>query len=373
MKNSVKFAAIAAIGAIALSACGAAPEKEAPASGADQSGSQSGAAAPTTGENIKACVVSDEGGFEDRSFNQSAHEGLLRAESELGVEIAQAESGSPDDFDPNIQNMVQENCDLIIGVGFMLQDAMIAAAQANPDIKFALVDSTFVKEEGDKAPENARALVFNTAEASYLAGYASAAMSKTGKVGAYVGMKLPTTAIFNDGFADGVKAYNEAKGTSVELLGWDKDKQDGMIVGDFSNQQKGKELTEQLFQQGADIVMPVAGQAGLGTLAAAKEKEGSMVVWVDADGAEAQPESAAVILTSVMKEIDNAVFDTIQSVLEGTFDSTDYIGTLANGGVGLAPWHDFESQVPAELNEEISALQEKIISGEIKVETTNQP
>lgn len=372
--KSVKLGAIAAIAALSLAACGQAPEESADQSGAvAESGSQSDAKPAEAGAAIKACVVSDEGGFEDKSFNQSAHEGLLRAEKELGITIAQAESQSAEDFAPNIANMVQEGCDLIVGVGFLLQDAMIEAANTNPDVKFALVDSTFVKEAGDTAPANARALVFNTAEASYLAGYASAGMTATGKVGAFVGMNIPSTAIFNDGFVDGVAAYNEANGSAIEMLGWDKEKQDGVAVGDFSDQSKGKQFTDQLFEQGADIVMPVAGQAGLGALAAAKDKADTMIVWVDADGVETQPEYASVILTSVMKEIDNAVFDTIQSVQEGTFDNTDYIGTLANGGVGLAPWHEFEDRVPAELKEQIEKLQADIISGTITVESKNDP
>lgn len=372
--KSVKLGAVAAIAALSLAACGQAPEQSADQSGAAaESGSQSDAKPTEAGADIKACVVSDEGGFEDKSFNQSAHEGLLRAEKELGVTVAQAESHSAEDFAPNIANMVQEGCDLIVGVGFLLQDAMIEAANANPDVKFALVDSTFVKEAGDIAPANARALVFNTAEASYLAGYAASGMTATGKVGAFVGMNIPSTAIFNDGFVDGVAAYNEAHGSAIEMLGWDKEKQDGVAVGDFSDQSKGKQFTDQLFEQGADIVMPVAGQAGLGALAAAKDKPDTMIVWVDADGVETQPEYASVILTSVLKEIDNAVFDTIQSVQEGTFDNTDYIGTLANGGVGLAPWHEFEDRVPAELKEEIEKLQADIVAGTVTVETKNDP
>ena len=363
MKNSLRFGAIAVATALTLAACGEAPSSE---STDDQSGDAG--AATTENPDVKACMVSDSGGFEDKSFNQSGHEGLMQARDELGVSVDQAESQSDADFIPNLENMVQGGCDVIIGVGFLMASAMTEVAQKNPDVKFALVDSGF-----DEDLDNASALLFNTAEASYLAGYASAAMSETGKVGTYLGMNLPSTAIFADGYSDGVAKYNEDKGTDVQLIGWDKASQNGMAVGNFEDQPKGKQFTEQLFEQGVDIVMPVAGPVGLGSLAAAEESDGKMIVWVDADGVETQPDYANVILTSVMKEIGAAVFDTIQSVIDGTFDSEPYVGTLENGGVGIAPWHDFADKVPADLDSEIEALREGIIDGSIVVESVSTP
>lgn len=368
MKKTIALGAIAASTALVLAACGQAPS-DSEESGGSASGEQSGSA---NGGDIKACMVSDSGGFDDKSFNQSGHDGLMRAKSELGVQTDQAESTSDADFVPNINNMVQGGCDVIIGVGFLMKDAMLDAARQNPDVKFALVDDTFASDEGD-VPENSRGLVFNTAEASFLAGYAAAGMSQSGKVGTYVGMNIPSTAIFADGFSDGVDEYNKEKGTNVELLGWNKAQQDGMVVGGFEDVSKGKQFTEQLVQQGADIVMPVAGPVGTGTLQAMRETPNGAVVWVDADGFETQPEYGDIILTSVMKDIGNAVFDTIQSVVDGTFDSANYVGTLENGGVSIAPWHDFEDKVPQDLKDAVDQLQQKIISGEVKVETTNAP
>ena len=136
-------------------------------------------------------MVSDEGGFDDKSFNQSGYEGLVRAEKELGVEISTTESNSDADFDPNINALISDGCDIIIGVGFKMADQLEAKAKENPDVKFALVDAGFADQ-----PENARALVFNTAEASYLAGYVAAGMTETGKIGAFLGMALPSTMIF---------------------------------------------------------------------------------------------------------------------------------------------------------------------------------
>lgn len=367
MKNTVKFGAIAAVAALALAACGQAPTAE--------SGQSDDVAAPaqssdggTANADIKACMVSDSGGFDDKSFNQSGHNGLMKAKDELGIQVDQAESTSEADFVPHINNMVQGGCDVIIGVGFLMAEAMDEAAIANPEVKFALVDSEF-----PTAPANARALVFNTAEASYLAGYAAAGMTTTGVVGTYLGMTIPSTAIFADGFSDGIAKYNEVHAKAIELKGWDKAKQSGMDVGSFEDVPKGQQFTEQLIEQNADIIMPVAGPVGTGTLAAAKAKPGTSVVWVDADGFETQPEFGNLILTSVMKDIGNAVFDTIKAVQDGNFDSAPYVGTLENGGVSLAPWHDFEDKVPAELQEEITKLQEDIIAGTIVVETVNAP
>ena len=360
MKNSVKFSAAAAAAALVLAACGAAPE-------AATDGAASGAA-PAEAAGFKACMVSDSGGFEDKSFNQSGKEGMEKAKAELGVEVAYAESNSEADFTQNIDAQVQGGCKLIVGVGFLMADSMNEAAKKYPDVNFALVDSTFADN-----PANSKALVFNTAEASYLAGYLAAGMTGTGKVGLYLGANIPSTAIFADGYVDGVAKYNEAKGSSVTVLGWDKAKQEGMATGDFNDTAKGKQLTTQLIEQGADIVMPVAGPVGAGTLAAAAETGKASVIWVDADGYETQPESKALIMTSVMKQIGAAVFDTVKVASEGKFNNEPYIGTLANGGVGLAPFHDFDSKVSAELKKEIEDLQAQIVEGKIKVESANTP
>ena len=363
MKKTMRFGALAAVAALGLAACGSAPE----GAPADQSGESGGTAAETTTD-VKACMVSDSGGFDDKSFNQSGHDGLMRAKEELGVQVDQAESSSDADFIPNIENMVQGGCDIIIGVGFLMADAMDEAAAAYPETKFALVDSGFNAEH-----DNAKPLLFNTAEASYLAGYASAAMSTTGKVGTFLGMNLPSTAIFADGYVDGVEKYNEVHSEAVEVIGWDKAAQDGMATGNFDDVSKGKQFSEQLIQQGADVIMPVAGPVGAGSLAAAKENAGTMVVWVDADGALTNPDDSSVILTSVMKQISAAVFDAIQSVVDDSFTSDAYVGTLENGGVGIAPWHDFEDKVSPELNEELEGLKADIISGTIVVESVNTP
>lgn len=355
----MRFGAVAAVAALGLAACGSAPDKD-----GGQSGSESGSAS----SDVKACMVSDSGGFQDKSFNESGHKGLMQAKDELGVAVDQAESKSDADYVPNLDNMVQGGCDIIIGIGFMMADAMDEAAAANPDVKFALVDSGFENEH-----DNAKPLLFNTAEASYLAGYAAADMSTTQKIGTFLGVNLPSTAIFADGFEDGMAKYNEEHSADVELVGWTKADQNGMATGDFEDVSKGKQFTEQLIKQGVDVVMPVAGPVGKGALAAAQENEGTMVIWVDADGVETNPEYADVILTSVLKEISAAVFDVIKSVVDDNFSSEPYVGDLANGGVGIAPWHDFADKVSPELDDEIAQLKQDIIDGTIVVQSDSTP
>ncbi|WP_169164719.1 BMP family lipoprotein [Cellulomonas taurus] len=356
MKNIVRAAALGGAVALALAACGSAPEESGSTGGSDNAASD-----------FKACMVSDSGGFEDKSFNQSGGEGLDRAGDELGVEVVKVESSAETDFGPNVDQLVAQDCNLIIGVGFLLADTLTEAAAANPDIEFALVDSGF-NEESD----NAKPLLFNTQEAAYLAGYVAAGTSTTGTVATFGGISIPSVTIFMDGFADGVAKYNEDNSADVQLLGWDKEAQTGSFTGDFEDQTKGQNLAKGFIDQGADVIMPVAGPVGLGAAAAAKEAGNVAIVGVDADWFETSPDYSNVILTSVMKEIGQAVYDTVSEAADGNFSSEPYVGTLENKGLGLAPFHDYDSKVPAEVKTAVEDLQQQIISGDLVVESPSQ-
>jgi basic membrane protein A len=180
-----------------------------------------------------------------------------------------------------------------------------------------------------------------------------------------------------DGFADGVAYYNEQKDADVQLLGWDKEAQNGTFIGNFNDQGAGKTNTQNFINEGADVIMPVAGPVGLGTLDAVIEaNEGgkkATVVWVDSDGYETAGKGEEFILTSVMKLMGDAVNEVISSDVEGDFDNTPYIGTLENGGVALAPFHDQEANVPEELQGELDEIKEQIVSGDIAVESAASP
>jgi basic membrane protein A len=364
MRRTILITAALAAAALTLAACGGAPDSS--SEGDAGSGSETGTQSDTTSD-FSACMVSDAGGFDDKSFNQSGYEGLKAAESDLGIAVKTSESKDQVDYAPNISAMVSQNCDLVITVGYLLADATSEAATANPDSKFAIIDDSSIS-----AP-NVRPLVFNTSEAAYLAGYVAAATSTTGTVATFGGMAIPTVTIFMDGFADGVTRYNQDKGASVTLLGWDKDKQDGSFSGDFDDQSKGKNLTKTFIDQGADVVMPVAGPVGAGAAAAAREAGNVAIVWVDADGYVTSPTYADLFLTSVVKEIGAAVQTTITETKDGGFTADPYIGTLANGGVAIAPFHDFDSKVSDETKAEVEALKAAIISGEIVVDSPSSP
>ena len=311
---------------------------------------------------MKVCQVTDAGGIDDKSFNATAYKGVLLAVDGLGVDGKYLESQQQTDYEKNINAFLEEECDLIVTVGFLLGDATAAAATANPDQKFAIVDYAY-----DPAFENVLALTFQTDQAAILAGYLAAGMTKTGKVGTFGGMQIPAVTVFMDGFAWGVDYYNEQKGTSVEVLGWDPETQTGLFTGNFESTDDGRVLGETLMDEGADIIMPVAGPVGLGTAAAVMERGNAYMIGVDYDWYVSAPEYGSIMLTSVQKGMDVAVFEAAKAVAAGNFAGGAYLGTLENGGVSLAPYNELDSQVPADLKAEVEALKGLIISGEVKV------
>jgi basic membrane protein A len=317
------------------------------------------------------------GGIDDKSFNATAWAGIEQAEAELGATGKYLESQQQADYAKNIQQFVSEKLDLIVTVGFLLGVDTAAAAVANPEQAFAIVDYAYPdcyegavvgKDCGsDVALDNVLGLTFATDQAAFLAGYAAAATTETGKVGTYGGLPIPTVTIFMKGFEAGVKHHNQVKGTEVEVLGWDTAANDGLFTGNFESTDDGKKFAESLMDEGADIIMPVAGPVGLGT-AAACQQSGCKVIGVDTDQVVSAAEYSDVWLTSVMKMMDVAVFDAAKAVAEGTFAGGTYVGTLENGGVGLAPFHEFEDVVPATLQDEIDQLKQDLIDGTITVD-----
>lgn len=363
MKRMTRVAGLAAVAALALAACGSAPSTTTTAGGG---------ATKAAATDVKACMVSDAGGFEDKSFNQSGAEGLDKAKTDLAVQEVKVESTADTDFVPNIDTLVQQNCSLIIGVGFNLEIAVQDAAKANPKINFALVDSSFNTPDFKPVTlDNGKPLLFNTQEAAYLAGYVAAGTSTSGTVATFGGIQLPSVTIFMDGFSDGIAAFNKDSGKAVKLLGWDKAAQTGSFTGDFDNQANGQNLAKGFIDQGADVIMPVAGPVGLGAAAAAKAAGNVMIVGVDKDWFESTPDYADIILTSVIKQIGPSVFDTVKQSVDGKFTNTPYVGTLANGGVDIAPFHSADSKVPADVKTKVTALKASIISGALKVDSVS--
>ena len=315
----------------------------------------------TEEKKFKACEVTDVGGIDDKSFNATAWKGVEDAVNELGIEGKYLESQQQTDYEKNINAFIDEGCDVIITVGFLLGDATAAAAEANPDQKFSIVDFAY-----DPAYDNVVGQVFKTDEAAFMAGYLAAGVTKTGKVGTFGGIQIPTVTIFMDGFAKGVEYYNQQKGTNVEVLGWDLATQTGLFTGNFESLDDGRAMGESLMDEGADIIMPVAGPVGLGTAAAVQERGGAYIIGVDTDWVVSSPEYASIILTSVLKKMDVTTMDVIKSVMDDTFAGGVIVGTLENTGVDIAPFHDLDSMVSSEMKAELDTIRQGIIDGTIQ-------
>ncbi|KJC64111.1 BMP family lipoprotein [Agreia bicolorata] len=345
----LRAAAVVAASALMLAGCAPAPETTDTASG------------------YCARMVTNSGGLEDRSFNQSSWEGLEKAKSDLSIDAEVIVSTNETDLAPNVTQAVDSGCQFVLTVGYELADATAAAAKANPDVHFAIVD-----EQVDGA--NIKPIVFDTAQAAFLAGYLAAGTSATGKVATFGGGNQPPVTLFMDGFVDGVAKYNAVHGTAVQALGWSKDAQDGVFTGDFEDINKGKVTTQAFIDQGADVILPVAGQVGEGAAAAALENPNVSIIWVDNDGYETLPATyKPIVLTSVLKNTGDAVVQIVGDDVDGSFDNSPFVGTLDNGGVALAPYHDKASAVTPELQAELDGLKSDIVSGALEVTSPSTP
>jgi basic membrane protein A len=366
MKKLYALVAAVVLASMLLTACAApaAPAEPAPAEPAAQA--------------YKVGEVSDFGGVDDKSFNQLAWEGVKRANEELGTDGKFLESKVQADYAKNIQQFIGEGVDMVVTVGFAMGLDTANAAKANPDVSFAIVDYSYPDCFTDTAVEgkdcgskteipNVRTFNFHTDEAAMLAGYAAAGFTKTGKVATFGGLPFPTVTIFMKGMEAGVKYYNEKHGTDVQVLGWDTAADKGVFVNNFDSTDDGRKTAESFMQEGADIILPVAGPVGLGSAAVCKETGQCTIIGVDADFYESAPEYKEVIFTSVLKYVNLAVFEAIKDGVEGNFTGGSIDYTLANNGLDIAPFHDFDSQVSAELKAELEQLKADIISGAVTV------
>jgi basic membrane protein A len=288
------------------------------------------------------------------------------------------ESSQQADYSKNIQQLLSEKANLIITVGFLLGVDTAISAKANPDTNFAIVDYSYPdcwpgavegKDCGSATDvPNVRGLMFQTDEAGFMAGYLAAGMTKTGKVGTFGGIQLPTVTIFMKGYQAGVKYYNEKHDTKVEALGWDNAAGTGLFTGNFNSTDDGKSFAESLVQEGADIIMPVAGPVGLGSAAYCQTSGKCLIIGVDTDWFVSANEYASIELSSVMKKIDVAVYKTVEDLVSGKFTGGTVTYTLKDGGVDLAPFHNFDSQVPQTLKDELTQIKADIVSGAITVD-----
>jgi basic membrane protein A and related proteins len=380
MKKLYSLMAIVLLASMALSACGpAATETAMPAmSSMPEATSTTAAPAATTAPKVKVGIVTDTGGIDDKSFNASAWQGVQDATTKLSVDGKYLESKQQSDYDKNIQQFLSENDNLIVTVGFLMGVNTATAAKANANTHFAIVDYTYPdcypgavegKDCGSSTDlPNVRGLAFQTDQAAFLAGYLAAGMTKTGTVGTFGGIKIPTVTIFMKGFQAGVKYYNSKHSTTVKVLGWDDSKQDGLFTGNFTSTDDGRKFATNLVQEGADIILPVAGGVGLGSAAYCKESGKCLIIGVDNDWFNTAPEYQSIELSSVLKKVNVAVFNTIQDEVNGTFKGGTVTYTIKDGGVDLAPYHNFDSQVPDTLKAEITQAKADLISGALTVD-----
>jgi basic membrane protein A len=310
---------------------------------------------------IKVCQVTDAGGIDDKSFNATAWAGAQRYAAENGGEAKYLESQQQTDYERNINAFIEDDCDLIVTVGFLLGDATDAASRQNPDQSFTIVDYAY-----DPTIPNVEGQIFATDQAGFLAGYVAAGTTKTGAVGTFGGIQIPPVTVFMDGLAYGVAYYNQQHGTNVRVLGWDAATQTGLFTGNFESTDDGRNLGESLMDEGADIIMPVAGPVGLGTAAAVRERGNAWIIGVDTDWTVSSSEYSSIILTSVLKRMDNAVYEVAKQVQDGTFQGGVYFANLANGGVGIADFGASASVVPDSVKDALPGLIQGIIAGDIK-------
>ncbi|GGD24143.1 BMP family lipoprotein [Nocardioides daphniae] len=356
MKRSAALGGLVALSASLLVACGDAPDND---------------DSPKANDDFLPCMLSDEGGFDDKSFNQVSHEGFMKAVEELGSESKSIESNSAVDYAPNLENMAAEGCDPIISVGFNLAGDTVKAANANPDNHFMLIDSDGdLDADGKVDAENLKPVTFNSAQASFLAGYAAADYSKTGKVGTYGGAPIPSVTIFMDGFVQGVEFYNEEKNKDVKVVGWDREKETGSFTGSFNPDAKATNTARQVLGEDVDVIFPVGGPIYQGAVTVInEEKLDATIIGVDSDLAQTDKKIAPMVLVSVLKDLGSVTEGAVMDVSEGSFDTTPYLGTLENGGVSLSPFHDFESKIRPDLQDELDAISDAIKSGDQKVES----
>ena len=323
---------------------------------------------------IRVGLVTDIGGIADQSFNASALEGLERAIGELGIMGWYRESRQAADYLVNIQFFLDRDFDLIVTVGYLMGVDTALAAQANPSTHFAIVDHAYPDcLTADDRPgvtcgattelPNVLGLTFAVEQASFLAGYAAAATSVSGTVGTFGALDIPPVTQFMAGFTAGVDYYNDQTGAAVAVLGWDPESGAGLFTGNFTIEADGYAFAQDLVAAGADVILPVAGRQGHGSAAYCQETQRCLVIGVDNDWTLSASAYAEVILTSILKRTDLAVFDAIQGEVAGRFADGRYLGTLANGGVGIASVRG----ASAELRAELAAIATAIADGTLVV------
>ncbi|MGI8907238.1 MAG: BMP family lipoprotein [Candidatus Sumerlaeaceae bacterium] len=308
------------------------------------------------GKKIKVGLVFDVGGRGDKSFNDAAYAGLMKAQKELGIAAEYREPGEGAHREAHLRNFSKGDAELILGIGFLFTDEISAMAHDFPKKKYGCIDFTV---GDDEIPANLAALTFREEEGSFLVGAIAAMKSTTGKIGFVGGVESPLIKKFEAGYIQGAKAANP----KVEV----KAVYAGVSDTAFKDPQKGKELANSLYDSGVDIIYHASGSTGLGVFKAAEERK-KLAIGVDRDQAdEAAP---GVILTSMIKNTDQAIFNIIKETADGHFKGGNHAFGLKDGGVGYVYDERNKALIGDDIHKKVEDLKAKIISGEIKVSNT---
>lgn len=328
---------------------------EAPPAAATEAPPAAATEAPSAGgKKLRIGLVTDVGKVTDGTFNQFAYEGLKRAEKDLGVEVNFIETVNSADYEKNIDQFATQGYDLIIGVGFLMGDAIKAAAAKYPDVRFAIVDYAY-----DETIPNVRGLVFAEDEAGYLVGAMGALVSKTGKIGVVGGVEIPPVQKYVMGYEKGAKSVNP----DIQVL--------QVYIPSFTDPGQGAEAAKNQIAEGADVIFGAGGQTGSGGIQeAANQKVWAIGVDQDEYNTTFKGGPAPYLLTSGLKRVDNAVYDTIKSLVDGTFEGGLYVGTAANGGVDYAEFHDANPENKDEIKAKIDEIKKGLADGSIKTGVT---
>jgi len=314
---------------------------------------------PTPEPTLKVGVVIDSGTENDKSFNEYTLKGAQKAAEAAGLELSYVGSKSTGDYETNIENLItEEGANLVITVGFRISDATAKAAQRHPDVKFAILDVAYFPglgcaehvqdcytEEGGLA--SVTSLIFAEDEVAYLAGVLAGCMSETGTVASVAGMEIPPVVRYVTGFQNGARSVNP----DIVAL--------NQYIPDFNDLDTGEVVGQTFIGQDADVVFGCGGNTGNGGLLAAK-KAGLMAIGVDVDQYLTYPEVQDALLTSAMKNVDVAVAEAVKAFAEGKLTAGIQAADVANGGVGLAPYHDWEDKIPQECKNLVEAAREAI-------------
>ena len=290
-------------------------------------------------------IVYDSGGLGDKSFNDSAHRGMLRAEEELGINFVKIESEDEKDYEANLRELAASGASLVIAVGINMQTALEAVAKEYPDTKFAIIDANVELD-------NVRALLFKEEEGSFLVGYLAGLMTETDKIGFVGGMEIDLIKKFQYGYLAGATLANP----DVELLG-------AKYTGDWNNIDNAKVAANTLYSEGADIIYHAAGRAGLGVIRAAADND-KWAIGVDSDQDGEEP---GHVLTSMIKRVDVAVFQTIKDLLDGEFTSGQAVYDLSVNGVGISDLTHTRDIIGEEKLAMLEEVSQNIIQGTVKV------